>query len=191
VRNDDQKFQEDEIEDRDFSPRTNPVRGLTPLLEGPHLYPGQHVIVPAPNFQTLEASFNMKPEPFSRKESWEEYLSHTEDCSKLSQWSDKQKVLLLAASLRDQARSYHMSLAQVERLSYDALVNRFNQRFGSSRFPNKWLSKLDASKRQPGETVTSLGDDIRQMTQKAYCNLDEKSQEALALKHLYKIIPLK
>ena len=190
VRNDDQKFQEDEIEDRDFSPRTNPMRGLTPPLEGPHLYPGQHMIMPAPNFQTLGASFNMKPEPFSGKESWEEYLSHFEDCSELSQWSDKQKVLFLAASLRDQARSYYMSLPPIERRSYEALVNRFNQRFGSSRFPNKWLSRLDARRRQPGETVTALGDDIRQMAQKAYCNLDDKSQEALALNHLYKIIPV-
>jgi hypothetical protein len=189
VRND-QKFQEDETEDRDFSPRSNPLRGLTPPLEGSHLYPGQRAIVPVPNFQTLGASFNMKPEPFSGRESWEEYLSHFEDCAELSQWSDKQKVLFLAASLRDQARSYYMSLSQVERRSYESLINRFNQRFGSSKFPNKWLSRLDARKRQPGETVTALGDDIRQMSQKAYCNLDERSQEALALNHLYKIIPV-
>lgn len=153
-------------------------------------YPGRPITLSTPSFHTLGATFNMKPEPFSGKESWEEYLSHFEDCAELSRWSDREKVLFLAASLRDQARSYYMSLSLVERRSYEILVNKFSQRFGSSRHQNKWLSRLEMRKRQPGETVAALCDDIRQISQKAYCNLNEKEQEALALNHLYKIIPV-
>ncbi|KAK3601748.1 hypothetical protein CHS0354_016111 [Potamilus streckersoni] len=45
-------------------------------------------------------------------------------------------------------------------------------------------------KRQPSEPIAALGDDIRQMAQKAYCNLDSKAQESLALNQFYKILPI-
>ncbi len=44
--------------------------------------------------------------------------------------------------------------------------------------------------RQPGESIASLGDDVRQMSQRAYSTLDTRAQEALALNQLYKTIPL-
>ncbi|VDI33836.1 Hypothetical predicted protein [Mytilus galloprovincialis] len=44
--------------------------------------------------------------------------------------------------------------------------------------------------RNSGETVAALGDDLRQMVQKAYCNLDSLAQEVLALNQLYKSIPI-
>lgn len=43
-------------------------------------------------------------------------------------------------------------------------------------------------KRSPGESIAVLGDDIRQMAQRAYYNLDALAQEALALNQLYKVI---
>ena len=45
-------------------------------------------------------------------------------------------------------------------------------------------------RREPQESIAAVGDDIRQMAQKAYCNLDSVAQEALALYQLYKVISL-
>ncbi|MCG8113214.1 MAG: procyclic acidic repetitive family protein, partial [Candidatus Thiodiazotropha taylori] len=45
-------------------------------------------------------------------------------------------------------------------------------------------------RRDPTESIAAVGDDIRQMAQKAYCNLDSLAQEALALNQLYKIVSL-
>ncbi|CAC5414148.1 unnamed protein product [Mytilus coruscus] len=64
------------------------------------------------------------------------------------------------------------------------------ERFGSARQQNRWLSRFEMRKRNSGETVAALGDDLRQMVQKAYCNLDSLAQEVLALNQLYKSIPL-
>jgi hypothetical protein len=44
---------DDETEDIDLSPRTNPDRCQIPLFEGHQFYPRQHMIVPTPSFQTL------------------------------------------------------------------------------------------------------------------------------------------
>ena len=133
---------------------------------------------------------SLKPDPFSGHENWEEYISHFENCADLSQWDHRQKVLMLAASLRGQARTFYMSLSQHEKNSYRSLVANLNQRFGSARHQNRWLAKLEMRRREPRESIAAVGDDIRQMAQKAYCNLDSVAQEALALNQLYKVISL-
>ena len=128
---------------------------------------------------------NLKPEPYSGQENWEEYISHFENCADLCQWDRRQKVLMLAASLRGQARTFYMSLSREEQNSYRSLVSTLNHRFGSSRHQNRWLAKLEMRRRESGESIAAVGDDIRQMAQKAYCNLDPLAQEALALNQLY------
>ena len=138
--------------------------------------------------RTPVVNVTVKPEPYDGKDSWEEYISHFEDCAELGRWTDREKVLFLATSLRDQARTFYMSLSVLERRSYDTLIDKFSRRFGNSRHQNKWLSKLEMRKRLPGESAAALGDDIRQMAQKAYCNLDDTAQELLALNHLYKVV---
>ncbi|XP_062575414.1 uncharacterized protein LOC134237324 [Saccostrea cucullata] len=83
-----------------------------------------------------------------------------------------------------------MSLTLEERRTFKILVQRMDQRFGSSKHKNRWLSKLEMRRRMPGENIADVGDDIRQLSQKAYSNLDIDAQESLALNHLYKIIPV-
>ena len=61
-------------------------------------------------------------------------------------------------------------------------------RFGSVRQQNRWLSRLEMRQRHPDESVAVLGDDLRRMAQRAYCDLDTIAQEVLALNQLYKII---
>lgn len=132
----------------------------------------------------------MKPEPYNGDDDWDEYLSHFQDCAELGRWSDRAKLLFLAASLRGQARTFYVSLIAEDKVSYRTLVNKLNQRFGSTKNQNRWLSKLEMRKRSPGESIAVLGDDIRQMAQRAYYNLDALAQEALALNQLYKVISL-
>lgn len=138
----------------------------------------------------IDAPLLMKPSAYDGREDWDEYFSHFQDCAELGRWSDRTKLLLLAASLRGQARTFYMSLSGEDKQSYPHLVSKLNQRFGSTRNQNRWLSKLEMRKRLPGESIAVLGDDIRQMAQRAYHNLDCLAQEALALNQLYKVIPV-
>ncbi|CAG2237013.1 unnamed protein product [Mytilus edulis] len=66
----------------------------------------------------------LKPEPFSGKDCWEEYLSHFEDCAELGQWGNRTKLLFLAASLRGQARTYYTSLSAGDRRTYQMLTQK-------------------------------------------------------------------
>ena len=132
-----------------------------------------------PKFNPMQLA--LKPEPYFGKDCWEEYLSHFEDCAELGQWDNRTKLLFLAASLRGQARTFYMSLSPEDRRAYASLVQKLDQRFGSSKHKNRWLSKLEMRRRIPGERIAEVGDDIRQLAQKAYCNLDLAAQESLAL----------
>jgi hypothetical protein len=99
-------------------------------------------------------------------------------------------MLGLSANLRSPARIFYMSISQDERADYYRLVDKLAQRFGSVRQQNKWLGKFEARKRQQGESIAALWDDLPQMAQKSYRKLDTLAQEALALNQLYKSISL-
>ncbi|VDI60455.1 Hypothetical predicted protein [Mytilus galloprovincialis] len=132
----------------------------------------------------------IRPDAYSGSDDWEEYFSHFQDCAELGRWSTEDRVLTLAASLKGPARTFYMSLPTHERRPYSILVRRLEERFGSARQQNRWLSRFEMRTRNSGETVAALGDDLRQMVQKAYCNLDSLAQEVLALNQLYKSIPI-
>lgn len=84
-------------------------------------------------FPSLTQPVNyMKPESYGGTVSWEEYISHFNDCAELSRLTNRQKVLFIAASLRDQARTFYISLSLAERRSFDSLINKFSQRFGNA-----------------------------------------------------------
>ena len=56
----------------------------------------------------------IKPEPYNGRESWDEYISNFENCADLGRWNEADKVLLLSASLRGQARTFYISLTATE-----------------------------------------------------------------------------
>lgn len=128
----------------------------------------------------------VKPELYDGTEDWEEYISHFEVCAELGRWRPYDRVLALAAALKGPARTFYISLSTAEKRDYDVLIQRLGQRFGSTRQQNRWLSRLEARKRKPGESIAALADDLRQMAQRAYTDLDNRAQEVLALNQLYK-----
>ena len=133
---------------------------------------------------------NLKPEPFNGSDDWEEYISHFEVCAELGRWNEQEKVLALAACLRGPARTFYISLPAEFRQPYEVLITKLEQRFGSSRQQNRWLSRFESRRRKPTESIAALADDLRQMSQKAYPNFDALAQEALSINQLYKSISL-
>lgn len=132
----------------------------------------------------------VKPDSYTGEEDWESYLSHFQNCAALGHWPDEEKGLCLAACLRGQARTFYMGLSAAERTSYPMLVKRLTERFGSARQQSRWLMRLEARRRRPGEAMATVGDDIRRMAQRAYPDFSARAQEVIALNQLYKAIPV-
>lgn len=132
----------------------------------------------------------IKPDTYEGSQCFEQYLSHFVDCAELSRWDPRTMVLVLSSSLRGAARTYYMSLPECERRDYYTLSTRLRERFGSSKHQSMWLNKLENRRRTRGESIASLGDDLRQLAQKAYYDLDCVAQERLALNQLYKLVSI-
>lgn len=129
---------------------------------------------------------HIKPDPFTGEEDWDQYIAYFEDCAELCRWSEREKLLYLSTSLKQQARVHCSSLARDEKSTYVALVYSLEQRFGSKRQQSRWISKLQNRTRGRNETIGGFGDEIRLYSQKAYVTLDSESQEMLALQQFYK-----
>ena len=153
-----------------------------PFRSRPHGHGGLHA--------AHQTGIRLKPEPYNGTDDWEEYLSHFQLCSELGRWTEYDRMLALASSLRGPARTFYISLSEEEKVSYRSLVEQLGKRFGSTRQQNRWLSRLESRRRKTDETIASLGDDLRQMAQGAYPYLDTQAQELLALNQLYKSISL-
>ena len=89
-----------------------------------------------------------------------------------------------------QARAFYLGLSPLDRSSYQRLVQKFSERFGSVRQQSRYLTKFETRKRRPEEPIASLGDDLRLLTQRAYPDLGPDAQESLALHQFYKAITL-
>ena len=66
----------------------------------------------------------------------------------------------------------------------------FSERSGSVRQQSRYLTKFETRKRNPGETIASLGDDLRLLAQRSYSEIGSDAQESLALHQFYKAIIL-
>ncbi|KAH3776545.1 hypothetical protein DPMN_177979 [Dreissena polymorpha] len=60
---------------------------------------------------------NIKPDPYSGDEDWDQYIAYFEDCLEFAQWNEKEKLLYLATSLKQQARMHYSSLPVAESLT--------------------------------------------------------------------------
>lgn len=132
----------------------------------------------------------VKPEFYTGDEDWDQYISHFQNCADLGRWSEMDKALTLSACLKGQARAFYLGLSPLDRSSYYRLVQKFSERFGSVRQQSRYLTKFETRKRKPGETIASLGDDLRLLAQRAYPDLGVDAQESLALHQFYKGITL-
>ena len=142
------------------------------------------------NHDLFRSSVIITPDTYTGDDDWEQYISHFEDCAELGNWTEKEKVLTLAAKLKGQARVFYTSLPIRDKRSYRSLLARLEQRFGSARQQSRWISRLQARVRRPGESIAALGDDLLLMAQKAYISLDANAQEMLALQQFYKAVSL-
>ena len=93
-----------------------------------------------------------------------------------------------SACLKGQARAFYLGLSPLDRSSYHRLVQKISERFGSVCQQSRYLTKFETRNRGQGETIASLGDDLRLLAQRAYPELGTDAQESLALHKFYKAV---
>ena len=120
---------------------------------------------------------SLKPNHFDGLQDLNEYLSHFRLCSDINGWTDADRCKVLAAMLQGAARTYYMGLTEEDKSDYQSLISCLVRRFASENLSATYKARLASRRRQPGEDVRVLGDDILRMATRAFPGKDLGSVE--------------
>ena len=123
------------------------------------------------------------PEDFDGKQPLKEYLMHFERCSIVNGWTEEEKAMFLAASLRGDSRKLLSGLTDSDCQQYDKIVARLQLRFGVEKQAELHQARLLNRRQFEGESLQVLATDIRSMVDLAYQDLGAPVQERFAVQH--------
>ena len=107
----------------------------------------------------------MKPEKFNGHGSFETFLVQFENCCRYNNWKRKDRAAHLRWSLTGAAAQL---LWGSEELSYEALLEKLKRRFSGKGMEEKFQTELRCRRRNRGESLRELAQDIRRLMAMAY-----------------------
>lgn len=127
------------------------------------------------------AGAKMKPATYDGLGSWIDYKAHFEVCAALNGWSEKEKGMYLAVSLRGQAQGVYGNLGPgANTTDYTELVRALEERFSPPNQTELYRVQLRERKQKASESLSELGQDIRRLTYLAYPTAPTDVRETLA-----------
>ena len=109
-----------------------------------------------------------KPQEFTGHVSLEAYMAQFEMLARAQGWDDGEKAIQLAASLKGPAVEVLGQLEEAQRLSYSALVDALERRYGHKHQEEAYRSRFRTRVRGKGETLQELAQDLEHLVRKAY-----------------------
>ena len=119
----------------------------------------------------------MKPDKFDGTQCWQTFLVKFENCADYNKWTEHDKRAYLRASLQKEAAKL---LWDADDLTYDQLVQKLRQRFGSKGMEEQYQTELRCRRRKKGEFIRELAQDIRRLLSLAYPGEQSKMFEVCA-----------
>lgn len=114
-----------------------------------------------PDTSFKKPSNYIKPATFDGSASWLDYKSHFEACAALNGWTDREKGLYLAVSLRGNAQGVLGNLAGELGRNYNELVRALEDRFAPANQTELYRVQLRERRQKATETLPELGQTIR------------------------------
>ena len=122
----------------------------------------------------------IKPATYDGKGPWPDYKSHFDACAQINNWSETEKGLYLAVSLRGQAQGVLGNLPKQDRQNFKELVKSLEERFSPSNQTELYRTQLRERRQRAVETLPELGQDIRRLANLAYPTAPNDVRETLA-----------
>ena len=122
----------------------------------------------------------IKPATFDGKSSWIDFRSHFDICAELNGWSEQEKGLHLAVSLRGSAQSILGNLHSDSKKDFNSLCKALEERFAPANQTELYRAQLRERRQKATETIPELGQDIRRLTNLAYSSAPIDVRETLA-----------
>jgi len=130
-------------------------------------------------------SGRMKPEKFDGTTCFETFLVQLDNCAQFNRWDDMEKLYYLRWSLTGSAARM---LWGTQDMTFRQLVARLRSRYGSLDMEEKYQAELQCRRRNPGESLRELAQDIRRLMILAYSDDRSPMSERLAKEHFISAI---
>ena len=110
----------------------------------------------------------IKPDKFSNSVPTESYLAHFEAVAEYNQWTERDKLAHLKASLVGEPAQLLWDMGDQGQMSYAALTDKLKSRFGSAEHKERYACLLRTLKRRPGQSLQELQGEVRRLMALAY-----------------------
>jgi hypothetical protein len=130
----------------------------------------------------------VKPATYDGSGSWIDYYTHFRTVSKLNEWTEDEKCLFLAASLRGQAQSVLGDLPG-DSSDYQYLVQALEELFAPPNQTELYRVQLRDRWKRAAETIPELGQSVRRLTNLAYPQAPTEVKETLAMEQFLDALP--
>ena len=121
-----------------------------------------------------------RPPKYDGKTIWESYIAQFEIAATLNEWSTSEKAAFLATSLEGNATSVLGAIPADRRTDYAALVSALETRFGSAVQKELSRVKLRNRRRQRGEPLAEMADEVERLARLAYNDAPIATQDTHA-----------
>ena len=127
----------------------------------------------------VKTGVKLKPATFDGTVSWTDYKAHFDACAEINGWTDKEKRLYLAVSLRGQAQGVFGNLS-TRTHDYSELSKALQERFAPPNQTELYRVQLRERRQKASESLSELGQDIRRLTNLAYPTAPADLRETLS-----------
>jgi len=124
--------------------------------------------------------YTVKPKEYAGEGSWRSYRSHFERVATLNRWREE-KLEYLWVNLTGAALGFVEGLPENQKSSYEVLCNALDQRFGAERLAAIHKAELLSRRREPGESLPALGQEVRRLVSCAYPGFPLEAMEEIAV----------
>ena len=112
---------------------------------------------------------------------WPDYLCHFEQVAFWNQWSDSEKAIQLAMSLRGTAQRILSELTQRELCSFNILKHALTQRFCPTERETAHRCDFRNRRRRPGESAADYGYALKRLASRAFPSFMPEMRESLVV----------
>ena len=123
------------------------------------------------------------PETFNGEASWDDWVTHFDNCAVVNGWDAENKFKFLKVRLTGRAQTAFQRLPADKKDSFDHAIAALRERFEPSSKRELYVTELAARKKKAAEGWADLAEDLRRLADKAYPDLNAAATEQLALTH--------
>lgn len=124
-----------------------------------------------------------KPGEFDGSGSWASFIAQFNVIASAQKWNEAERLAVLVASLKGSALELFARLPDTEKTNFSRLIKALGDRFGIANQEPWFRSQLRRRKREAGESLPHLAQEIERLTSLAYPSATVELRDSLACDH--------